>query len=136
MIADTTLEQTVLWHVLLFNEEWAQNVTSDNKPLWSDLRRNAAAKARDYLRAIGASADEKGSIILLNALKECADTLTNYRGSMCGAEICLRLSIQIWVLTKAVQEIEREDAANTLRHIAAMHNCPEITRFANGETVR
>lgn len=136
MICETTLGQTVLWHTLAFNEIWITDVHSGNTKLWIDLRRNALEKAQTWLREIAERSDGDGILVITSGLEKSAEYLTNYRGSMCGTEISLRLAIQIWVLTKAIQDIEGEDAANTLRHIAAMHACPEIIKFANGETVR
>jgi hypothetical protein len=130
------MEEIVLWHATTFNDSWIQDVHSGNTRLWIELRHNAAEKARTALRKIAAQSEQEGIAPIISALKESADTLRNYRGSWCGAEICLRLAIQIWVLVKAVQDIEGEDASNTLRHIAAMYTCPEITRFAGGEIVR
>lgn len=136
MVCDTRLGQAVLWHMVTFNEEWITNVVSENKALWIDLRRNAVAKARTYLREIADRADKDGVIAITSGLWESASYLTHYRGSMCGAEISLRLAIQIYVLVKAIQDIQENAAQETLERIALEHNCPEITDYAFGATVR
>lgn len=136
MICETTLEQTVLWHMLAFSEEWVKDVRSENRSTFIDLRRNALAKAQGYLREVADRSDVDGILVITSGLEKSAEYLTNYRGSMCGVEISLRLSIQIWVLTKAIQDIKGRDAPIMLATISEMHSCPEITRYANGDTIR
>ena len=133
-----TISEKILWHSAIYNDKWVQNVPSvnTNRSTWVELRRNASSKARDWLREVAGLADKQGLRGILEALEESADTLRNYRGSMCGAEVCCRLQIQIQVLTTTVQELTADDAEDHLTDIAEATSCPEIMEFARGQVVR
>lgn len=140
--AQRTLGEAVLWHAAVFNDAWVADIPStSDKTLWTDLRRNAATKARNYLGGVADLSKKQGMQSITDALEESADTLRNYRGSLCGTEVCVRLAIQIQVLTKVIQDADEELADEStsesiLQEISEKTNCPEILRSAKGELVR
>lgn len=133
-----TISETILWHAAAYNSQWIENIPSCSatRSTWVELRRNASSKARDYLREVGDLADKQGLRAVLDGLEDSADTLRNYRGSLCGTEACCRLAIQIQVLTATIQEVVPDDALDHLKDIAEATSCPEIMEYARGILVR
>jgi len=114
-----------------YDSDWAKRITSQTDQEWINTRINAAVSARQMLKLL--DQDDIGS--LLGSLNAQAAVAADYRGSLCGGEVMLRIQLLMHALITRCLDLD----ANTdvqIRQIAEQESCPEIEKFLAGEAVK